>query len=82
LGFYHEGLLSAVSEHLPLRLNECVSQDLSNVVYSFGMLGYLNYTFIEIIRNYVVEVLIPKGLGQKDMSYIVSAFRKVDVDLE
>ena len=80
LGFLHEGLLSAVAEHLPLRLAECVSQDISNIVYSFGQLGYRNEAFFETVQQYVHQVLIPRGMQHKDLSYLTSALRKAGVE--
>ena len=82
LGFFHQGLLEAVAEHLPFRLSECVSQDLSNIVYSFGQLGYRNEAFFQVIHGYVKTALIPKGMQQKDLSYLASAFRKAGINLE
>ena len=81
LGFFSEGLLASVAEHLPYRLEECVSQDISNIVYSFGQLGYRNLIFFEKIREYVCRVLMPSGMQQKDLSYLMSAFRKVGMEL-
>ena len=82
LNYYHEELLDAVATHLPLRLTECVSQDISNIVYSFGQLGYRNEAFSVAISNYVSSVLVPRGMQQKDMSYLVSAFRKAGIPFD
>ena len=82
LGFLHEPLLAAVAAHLPFRLTECVSQDISNIVYSFGQLGYRNFEFFETIREHVTRVLVPRGMQQKDMSYLMSAFRKVGIEMD
>jgi hypothetical protein len=79
LGYYHAGLLDAVAEHLPYRLTECVSQDISNIIYSFGQLGYKNGGFFEVVGGYVRSVLIPRGMQQKDLSYLGSAFRKAGI---
>jgi hypothetical protein len=82
LNFFHEQLLVAVAEHLPLRLTECVSQDISNIVYSFGQLGFCHEPFSAAIGEYVRTVLVPRGMQQKDLSYLVSAFRKAGIVLD
>lgn len=79
LGFVHQELLSAVAQHLPLRLQECVSQDISNIIYSFGQLGYRNDAFFQAVDAYVKSVLVPRGMQQKDLSYLASAFRKAGI---
>lgn len=80
LGFHHEGLLQAVAAHLPGRLHECVSQDISNIVYSFGLLGFRDDWFFASVAAHVKAVLVPRGMQQKDLSYLMSAFRKAGIE--
>ena len=82
LAYRHEGLLAAVAEHLPSRLPECVSQDISNIVYSFGLLGYRDEAFFAAVEAHVRTVLVPRGMQQKDLSYLMSAFRKAGIEYE
>jgi hypothetical protein len=80
LGYRHDVLLTAVSTHLPNRLSECVSQDISNIVYSFGLLGFRHESFFNSVESYVKSILIPRGMQQKDLSYLMSAFRKAGIE--
>jgi hypothetical protein len=82
LGFRHEGLLHAVALHLPERLHECVSQDISNIVYSFGLLGFRDEGLFAAVELHVRTVLVPRGMQQKDLSYLMSAFRKAGIEYQ
>jgi hypothetical protein len=80
LGYRHDVLLTAVATHLPQRMHECVSQDISNIVYSFGLVGFRHEAFFSAVESHVRNVLVPRGLQQKDMSYLMSAFRKAGIE--
>lgn len=80
LGYRHDVLLTAVATHLPQRMHECVSQDISNIVYSFGLVGFKHEAFFAAVESHVRHVLVPRGLQQKDMSYLMSAFRKAGIE--
>ena len=73
--------LTAIAAHLPARLSECVSQDISNIIYTYGVLGVHKPQFFAVVRDFVNQNLMGR-VGSRDREFLISAFRTAGVPLE